>query len=149
MEAFIYDYIPLIWLSQKLKLCELKVEKDSLFAGVDAFAMSKNFKRSAMINEAIHHYHESKDISRLQNKWFSSTCNVSSTAKLMQQDINSFSGLIFVLCATALACFPMLIPEHFYDRFLKNILHGKRKLYDLNRQRDGQCTKSNVTGVVK
>ena len=129
MEAFIGDYQLLYWYISNDRSCELRVQKDTLLhpAGY-GFAMKKNFKWAIKMNEGVLRYRESKELVKLYKKWFTNACDViSTTPKMVQLDINHFGGLIFILCITALVCFPMLVPEHWYFRFLENIIVTKVK----------------------
>lgn len=118
MEAFIYDYSTLIWLSQKYKVCEFKVLKETIFPAQNSFALSKTFNWTKQVNNAILYYRGREIISKLQKKWISNNCeDILQTGKVAQLHIYDFGGLIIVLCLTLAAAFLMLIPEHFYAKY--------------------------------
>lgn len=113
--------------------------------------MKKDFKWSTKINEAVLQYRESNELLKLYKKWFTNVCEVTSTTpKMVQLDINHFGGLIFILCVTALICFPMLLPEHLYDRYFKNIVEKqikrifKMQSYQVNEEMGGRTPKYEV-----
>lgn len=142
MDAFIYDYGALTWLSQKHKFCQLKVRKDTIFPAQDAFAFSKTYNWTKSINNAILYHRENKDILKLQKKWFSNDCeDVFSTRKAASLGINEFGGLIIVLCLTVAACFPMLLPEHFYERYLHNMFKNlySKFLHNKDHEKNSMC----------
>lgn len=125
MEAFIYDYSILQWLTAKNNLCELRLQKETLFQGTDGFATRKNLTWSATINEPILYFSEQGEVLRIYKRWFADICkDVSTTPKTVLLDINHFGRLIFILCVTTLACFPKLLPEHVYYKYFKNIVVG-------------------------
>lgn len=96
------------------------------------------------MNQGVLRYRESKELAKLYKKWFKNACEqVTTGPKTLQLGINHFGGIIFILSVTALACFPILIPEHGYYRFLEKVVKRKAKRilkmqsYHLNSQ-DGE-----------
>lgn len=123
MEAFIYDYTPLLWLSDKYRVCDLKILKDDLFTAQDSFAVSKSFAWTKQVNNAILYYREREIIPKLQKKWISNKCEDDMWVERLH--IYDFGGLIIILCVTVATCFILLIPEHIYDKYLceKSLYH--------------------------
>lgn len=94
---------------------------ETMFTEGLAFAVRDNLEVLPSINTVIRE-HQAK-IAQIRNEWFVSSCDViASSHRPESQGISDFSGMIVLLCITALACFPLLIPEYFYHKYLKAIL---------------------------
>ena len=138
MEAFLDDYHFLYWYVSNDKSCELRVQSDTLMQGGYGFPMNKDLVHASNINQAIIKLSGSDDISVLYNKWFSNACrDTMNSPKMVQLGINHFGGLFLLLCTTVLVCFPLLVPEHWYDRYLKNRLsQWIKRIFQQNQKKE-------------
>ena len=93
------------------------------------FAMNGRLIHAQNINQAVVKYTTSShDISNLFHKWFQNTCTAAMTTPTMVSlSINHFGGLILILCVTAALCFPLLLPEHLYERHFKDKISQRIK----------------------
>lgn len=115
--------------------------------GAYGFAMNKEFKSSEIINQAILRIRESRELERIYTKWFAgvTACNAEGqNQSMVQRDIQHFSGLIFILCVTAVACLPMLLVEHCFNKFFRNIFLTKVKPLRNEPKSSKQCVKAKV-----
>jgi len=112
------------------------------------FPMNKHLVHASNINQAIVKLSGSGEVNDLYNKWFMDTCrDTINSPKMVQLGINHFGGLFLLLCTTALVCFPLLVPEHWYDRYFKNRLSQRIKsIFQRNQKNTGSTrNKSELT----
>ena len=134
LEAFVGDYKFLYWYVSNDQSCGLRVHKDTLMQGGYGFAMNKDLIHAPNINQAVVKLTTNpREINTLYNKWFQNACAASlSTPSMVRLSINHFGGLIMILCVTAALCFPMLLPEHMYERHFKDKISGRIKDFFAN-----------------
>ena len=105
--------------------------EDNLLQSGIAFGIRKGLSYKEIIDEVVLKYRDNEKIITLQKKWFQSFCQPTFYAATQTSlAINRFGGMIFVLAITAVFSFPLLIPEHLYTKYMKNILSDKiRKIF--------------------
>uniref|UniRef100_A0A7M5V1T0 Uncharacterized protein n=2 Tax=Clytia hemisphaerica TaxID=252671 RepID=A0A7M5V1T0_9CNID len=145
LEAFIDDYKFLYWYVSNDQSCELRVVQDALMKGGYGFAMNKDFIHAANVNQAIIKYTGSHELNVLFNKWFRNACSsAQSTPVMVRLGINHFGGLFLLLCTTIAACFPLLLPEHWYAKYFKDKVSQQIKGIFVKEKTQSDLQKANV-----
>ena len=137
----LYDYQFLYYQQSKDRSCDLRLVEDNLLQSGIGFGMRKGFSTKSIIDDVVLKYREHEIITSLRKKWFSNICQRTFLAATQKRlTINRFGGIIFVLALTAILSFPLLIPEHLYTKYMKNIVLDKiRKIFHTETKRDTAC----------
>lgn len=102
--------------------------------------MNERLIHAPNINQAVVKYATSThEINSLFHKWFQNTCTVvMTTPTMVRLSINHFGGLILILCVTGALCFPLLLPEHLYERYFKDKISQRIKGIFVRHHKDQQ-----------
>ena len=113
------DYIFLFWyVYANDNECKLSLMEDPIAKASNAFALKKNSPYLEEMNEVIQRLVDDEKINDMKKKWMTKFCQpVFLVPSKTALSIESFGGLIMVLCVTMVLCFPLLLPETLYYKY--------------------------------
>lgn len=121
------ELLHLSWFVSNQNPCSLEVIEDNIMRFSLAFPVRKNFPWLSVFNEAILQYRESDELQKLYAKWFhAGACPITGPGSFtVRLGISNFGGLIFITGVTIAVCFILLLPEHFYWRYMREKIHHR------------------------
>ena len=97
LDAFVYDYITIMYEASTRRDCDLKVIGRSFVESSFSIALTKNSSLTSNISQTLRYYKEYNIQEELRKKWFRWVCRRNEETDVAQSSIQSMSGLFFAV----------------------------------------------------